>query len=295
MRLPTHGRYDFSPITDRPQFEWRPTKRLAVYIAVNVEWYAFGEGMKEELAPGGPEPDVLNFAWADYGNRVAVWRLLDLFDQLELPVALLVNSALYEYAPAIPAAFRARGDEIVAHGRTNSEAQGTLEPDAEQALIQQATDEISAHEGERPKGWLGPWLSESRTTPELLKAAGYAYTLDWCMDDQPVWLRTDNGPLLAMPYPLEANDANAVMARKMNADAFADLVVDQFDEMLEQTADGVPLVMSLALHPCISGQPFRLRRLRQALQHIARHREQIWLTHPAQIGARFREAVLATL
>ncbi len=289
MELRTHGRYDYSPIIDRPQFTWPEGQRLAVYIALNVEWYAFGEGMKEELAPGGPEPDVLNYAWADYGNRVAVWRLLTLFEELNLPVALLVNSALYSYAPAIPAAFRARGDEIVAHGRSNSEAQGTLDLETEQALIDQATREIESHEGRRPEGWLGPWLSESERTPELLKACGYRYTLDWCMDDQPVWLKTDNGPLLAMPYPLEANDANAVSARKMNADAFAGLVVDQFDEMVDQTRDGNSLVMSLALHPCISGQPFRLRQLRSALAHIAAFRDKIWLTHPGLIARRFTE------
>ncbi len=291
--MPDHGRYAFSPVTDRPPFEWRPAKRLAVYVALNVEWYAFGEGLKDELAPGGPEPDILNFAWADYGNRVAVWRLLDLFDQLDLAVALLVNSAVYHHAPAIPAAFRARGDEIVAYGRSNSEAQGTLDPDAERALIEEASEEIAAHEGRRPQGWLGPWLSQSRITPDLLTQAGYAYTLDWCMDDQPIWLDTKHGSLMAMPLPLEANDANAVIARQMSAGGFADLVVDQFEAMLEQANSGAPLVMGVALHPCISGQPFRLRRLRSALEHIAAQRDRIWLTHPGRIAKRFRAEVAA--
>ncbi|MEO0410127.1 MAG: polysaccharide deacetylase, partial [Cyanobacteria bacterium P01_A01_bin.135] len=94
MHLPTHGRYRYSAITHRPDYHWPGARRLAVYIGLNLEHFAFGEGLGAELAPGGPQPDVLNYAWRDYGNRVGVWRLLTLFEQLGLPVALLVNSSL---------------------------------------------------------------------------------------------------------------------------------------------------------------------------------------------------------
>ncbi|MBL8837680.1 MAG: polysaccharide deacetylase, partial [Alphaproteobacteria bacterium] len=120
MRLAGHGRYPYSPIAGRPVFDWRDGRRLAVYIALNIEEYAFGEGLTEEIVPGGPQPDVLNFSWRDYGNRVGAWRLIDLFAELKLPCAALLNSAVYDAAPQLPAAFRARGDEIVCHGRTNS-------------------------------------------------------------------------------------------------------------------------------------------------------------------------------
>lgn len=289
MNLPTHGRYDYTPIHGRPIFDWVPGRRLAVYIALNIEWYAFGDGLREEIAPGGPEPDVLNYSWRDYGNRVGVWRLLELFRSLDLPIGLLVNSAIYTHAPEIPAAFRARGDEILAHGRTNSEAQGQLTEAAEASLIHAVTAEITANEGASPKGWLGPWISESARTPDLLQEAGYAYTLDWCMDDQPVWLRTRNGRLLAVPYPQEANDSNAIVARRMGAAEFADLIVDQLDTMLEQSEHGPPLVMGMALHPYITGQPFRLRHLRRAFKHLAAQRERLWLTTPGAIAHRWTE------
>src|SRR5580693_3611327 len=126
MPSSNHGRYSYRPITDRPDYSWPNGRRLAVYVALNLEHFAFGEGLGAELAPGGPQPDVLNYAWRDYGNRVGVWRLLDLFADLRMPVTLLVNSAIYDYCPEVVAAFRQRGDEIVGHGRTNSERQGTL-------------------------------------------------------------------------------------------------------------------------------------------------------------------------
>lgn len=285
-RLRTHGRYEYSPIVGRRAFAWPRGKSLAVYVALNLEHYAFGEGLVEELVPGMPQPDVLNHSWREYGNRVGAWRLARLFDELELPATVLVNSDLYAHCPEVVAAFRARGDEIAAHGRTNSERQSDLDPAAERALIGEATDTIARHEGRPPAGWLGPWIAETPVTPELLCEAGYTYVLDWCADDQPVWLATRTGRLLAVPYPQELNDSSAIIGRRVGADAFADMLVDQFDEMLEQAAEA-SLVMGVALHAYIVGQPFRLRHLRRALRHIAARRDAVWLTTAGGIAAHF--------
>jgi peptidoglycan/xylan/chitin deacetylase (PgdA/CDA1 family) len=283
MRLTTHGRFDYLPIKGRPAYEWPDGKRLAFYLAINVEHFAFGEGLGAELAPGGPSPDVLNFAWRDYGNRVGIWRMLDLLDEIGLPAAGLLNSAIYDYAPAIAAAFRARGDEIVAHGRTNAERQSTLDETGERKLIADATELITRHEGARPRGWLGPWIAQSKLTLDLLKEEGYEYVLDWCMDDQPLWMRTRAGRILSVPYPQEINDIPAIAVRRAGAREFADMIVAQFDEMLAQSESG-PLVMGVALHPYLTGQPFRLRHLRTALAHIAGQRGRVWLTRPGAIA-----------
>jgi peptidoglycan/xylan/chitin deacetylase (PgdA/CDA1 family) len=284
MKLLTHGRYDYVPLRGRPDYCWPDGHHLAVYFALNLEHFSFGEGLGAELAPGGPQPDVLNFAWRDWGNRVGAWYVLDAFDALRLPMAALLNSAMYNYAPQLIAAFRARGDEIVGHGRTNAERQGTLDEEAETILIAEATRCIAEAEGRAPEGWLGPWISQSALTPDLLAEAGYRYLLDWCMDDQPIWFRCRGGRrILAVPYPQEANDIPAIVARKMGAAEFADLVVDQFDEMLE-LSEARPLVMAVALHPYLVGQPHRLRHLKRALRHIARARERVWLTTPGAIA-----------
>ncbi len=285
MPLPTHGRYDYVPIRGRPVYDWPNGRRLAVYLALNLEHFAFGEGLGAELAPGGPHPDVLNFAWRDYGNRVGAWRMLDLLDALDLPAAALLNSAIYDHCPQLAAAHRARGDEIVGHGRTNSERQGVLEEAEERRLIAEATARIASAEGRPPAGWLGPWISQSRVTPDLLAEAGYTYLLDWCMDDQPVRFRTrGGGSILAVPYPQELNDIPMIVRRNLGGDAFADMIVDHLDEMLSQSTDG-PLVMGIALHAYIVGQPHRLKHLRRALAHVAQHRQSLWLTTPGAIAA----------
>jgi peptidoglycan/xylan/chitin deacetylase (PgdA/CDA1 family) len=282
VRLPGHGRYGYRAITDRPDYSWPGGQRLAVYIALNLEHFAFGEGLGAELAPGGPSPDILNYAWRDYGNRVGAWRLLELFDALDLPVSVLANSAMYDHAPGLMAAHRARGDEVVGHGRTNAERQSTLDRAQEGRLIAEATEVLARAEGRSPRGWLSPWIAESRETPDLLTEQGYGYTLNWCMDDQPVWMRTEHGPLLSIPYPQEANDIPSIVARKDGAAYFADMVIDNFDEMRAQS-ERQPLVMGIALHPYLVGQPYRLRHLRRALEHIAAHRDMIWLTRSGDI------------
>ncbi len=283
MTVPHHDRYPYSALPDRPVYDWPGGRRLAVYIALNLETFDFGSGLGAELAPGGPQPDVLNYAWRDWGNRVGAWRLRDLFDDLALPASVLANSRLYGDCPGLIEAFRARGDEIVGHGRTNAERQGDRDEAAERALIAEATEALTRGEGRAPAGWLGPWISQSRVTPDLLAEAGYRYLLDWCHDDQPIWFRTRTRPILAVPYPQELNDIPAIVARKETGQAFAQAIRDGFDEMLAQSAKA-PLVMGIALHPYIVGQPHRLRPLREALAHIAGHRDRIWLTTAGAIA-----------
>ena len=278
MQLPSHGRFPYRPWRGRPAGSWPGGRKLAVYLGVNLEHFAFGEGLGAELAPGGPQPDVLNHAWRDYGNRVGGWRLIELLDELSLPCTVLLNTAMYDHAPELVAAHRARGDEMAGHGRTNSERQSTLPEAVAAALIAEATARMRAEEGVAPRGWLSPWIAESRVTPDLLQEAGYAYSLNWCHDDQPVWKRTRQGRILSIPYPQEANDIPAIVARKDGARAFAELVQQDFRERLRQVRDGIPQVMGIALHPYIIGQPYRIRALRRALAEVAARRDEVWIT-----------------
>src|SRR5262245_3137336 len=212
MPIRTHDRYPYSPISSRPVYDWPGGKRLAVYIGLNLEWFSFGEGLGAELAPGGPQPDVLNYAWRDYGNRVGVFRLAELFAELKLPVSLLVNTGMYRHAPRAAATFK--DAERLGHGRTTWERQGALPETERPDLIAETTAAIEKRSGERPQGWLGPWISQSPLTPDLLQETGYRYLLDWCHDDQPIWMKTRRGRILSLPYPQELNDIPQIVARK---------------------------------------------------------------------------------
>jgi peptidoglycan/xylan/chitin deacetylase (PgdA/CDA1 family) len=159
----------------------------------------------------------------------------------------------------------------------------------EARLIAEATEVVTRLSGKPPEGWLGPGLSQSGVTLDLLKEAGYRYVMDWPVDDQPIWMRTRAGPLLTVPYPVELNDMSSLIGRRHTAQEFAAMMIDQFDEMLEQSRK-YPLVYSVALHPFIIGQPYRLRALRGALEHIMAHKDALWITTPGEI-ARYCEGL----
>jgi allantoinase len=277
----THGRYAYSAITRRRGYYWPGKKRLAVYIGFNVEHFDFGAGLGAALGPKSPEPDVLNYSWRDYGNRVGVWRCFELFDSLKLPVGALINTALYDYCPEVVEGHVKRGDELIGHGHTNSERQADLSEEKERALLVFCRKTIQEKSKVAPRGWLSPWISESFVTPDLLKETGYEYTLNWCHDDQPTQLDTRAGKLWSIPYPQELNDIPMIALRQMDGRDFADMIVDNYDEMLRQSKQQ-PLVMGIALHPYLVGQPYRLRHLRRALQHIVKQKK-AWLTTPGKI------------
>lgn len=285
MKLPHHGRFDYSAIVERPDYSWPNGKRLAVHVATNLEHFAFGEGIGHTPTEPGPPPDHRNYAWRDYGLRVGIWRILDLLDDLELPASHLTNSVVYEYAPQVMDRVRTRDDEIVGHGRTNSERQADFAEADEAELIREATEIIEQHEGKPPRGWMSPWISESDVTADLLKENGYTYIMNWPCDDQPFWMRTRAGPILQVPYPVEINDSPAHLNRRHTASQFAEMAMDQFDVMIEQS-EKQPLVMSLALHTFVVGQPFRFKHLQRILEYFVNHpkRDLVWFARPGEIA-----------
>jgi hypothetical protein len=279
------------PTPDRPEpppARWPGGRRVALYVAVGVEEYRPGGAHREDLLPDVPEPDRVNTAWRDYGNRVGIFRLLDRLGEVGLPLTILLNTMVYDTAPAVTDAARAVGAEIVGHGISNSDSLADLDPGAERDYLEAVAQSIADHEGARPGGWSSPWLAQLPTTIESLAAAGYAYLLDLRSDDRPVWLPTPAGPLLSIPYALELNDSTTVIGRQTTAADFADMIVDEYDELVGTPGDH-PVVMSVVLHSFISGVPFRLRPLTRALRHIARDPDQVWLTQPRHIHRAFTD------
>jgi allantoinase len=284
--LRSHDRFPYSAIVQRPDFSWPDGRRLAVHVSLNLEHFAYGEGLGISYSPGLPHPNTYNWAWREYGNRVGVWRLIELFDDFKLPVSLLLNSEVYDHCPDVVTAFRTRGDEVVGHGRTNSEHQNDFDEEGERTLIADVTAAIERHEGRKPKGWLSPGVNPSNVTPDLLQEAGYQYILDWPMDDQPVWMRTRGGRILAMPYPQEVNDIPMIALHHGTAEAFADMIIANYDEMLRQS-QRQPLVYGIALHAFLMGQPFRIKALRRAFEHITQANAATWFATTGAIADHF--------
>lgn len=284
--LRSHGRFEYSPIVDRPDFSWPDGRRLAVYIAVCIEHFSFGEsGLGLSYSPGIPHPNTYNWAWREYGNRVGGWRLLEMFQQYGVPPTVLLNTECYEHCPELIDAYRAAGSEFVGHGRTNSVHPNDLEEIDEREMIRDVFALMSRHEGKTPGGWMSPGANPSAVTEDLLADAGFTYTLDWPMDDQPVWMRTRGGPILSIPYPHEVNDVPMIALHHGTADAFAEMMTDNLDELVEQSKHQA-LVCGITVHTFIMGQPYRLRHFRRAVEHLI-GLPGVWLTTPGEIASHY--------
>ncbi|MDT5338385.1 MAG: allantoinase [Mycobacterium sp.] len=273
--------YGYTPLPSRPVGTWPNGARLALVVCVGIESYRFGDGRLEDVLAGVPGPDLVNTAWRDYGNRVGAFRLFELLRRLGIPPTVLLNTDVYDEAPEVMVAARAAAAEIVGHGRSNSDSLSGMAPDTERAYLADVADRIRAEEGVAPGGWSSPWLSHTPSTLTLLVDNGYQYLLDLRLDDQPVWLNTESGPLLSIPYATELNDSSTMVGRSVLARDFADMIDDEFAELHAAAAD-TPLVMSVVLHSFISGVPFRLRPIGRALERIAAS-EGVWLTTPREI------------
>ena len=255
-----------------------------MYLGVNHEVFGFGDGLGATLAPSQSDPDVMNYAWRDYGNRVGAWRFMEMFDRLELKTTALINSAVLDACPGLAEACRDRGDEIAAHGHSNAQAQGQMKEDEERTMIAR-TLEAFERIGVRPTGWLGPWISESHRTPDLLDEAGFRYVLDWAHDDQPVRLATRSGRgILSVPYSQEINDIPAIVGRHQEASTFAAMIGDAIEQLLGE-CDRRPVVLGIALHPYVMGQAHRALYLERVLTHLREAADpRIWWTTAGAIA-----------
>jgi len=287
--LPSHGRYRYSGIDTRPGYRWPDGKALALYIAVNLEHFPFGAGGGIDLDRETKPWSQRSWLWREYGNRVGAWRLAQLFDEIAMPVGLIVNAENYEHCPELVARYRDRGDEMVGHGVSNgTERPIDMAETAEREMVREVTRRMTVADGVRPAGWLSPYLTPSAVTTDLLVELGYEYVLDWGIcDEQPFWVKAGRKEILAIPYPIELNDQPAIVGRRHTASEYADMLVDQFDEMLRRSEDA-PLVFGISLHSFIVGQPFRIVHLRRALRHMLLQRERIWLTVPREIARYYR-------
>jgi hypothetical protein len=285
--LASHGRFPHSDIPTRAKFAWPQGKKLAVYVAINIEHFPYGVQCGVDLDRQTQPWSQRSWLWRDYGNRIGGWRLIEMFDELKIPAAVIANTANYEHCPGLIAAHRARGDELIAHGRSNAERQIDMSIEEERVMVQEVTAHMARADGVKPAGWLSPYLTPSMNTTDLLAEAGYDYMLDWGIcDEQPFWVRAGERSILSVPYPIELNDQPAVVYRRNTAVEYADMIMDNFEEMLERSQD-TPLVCAISLHSFIMGQPFRARHLREALRHITGNPD-VWVTLPRDIAAYYK-------
>jgi peptidoglycan/xylan/chitin deacetylase (PgdA/CDA1 family) len=275
--------YDYSPIIHRPKLELPNGARLAFWVGLNVEHYEIDKPATSIFSGTAMlQPDPLNYGWRDYGPRVGIWRMMDVLDKHGMRASVLLNADVCRYYPQIIAEGNKRGWVWLAHGKNNSIFEAGMALEEERAYLTDVVRGIEQGTGQRPKGWLGPALTETFNTPELLAELGLTYLLDWCNDDQPFPLNVKAGRMISVPYSIEMNDISLFVGKSLSGQDFAQEVMDQFDVLYEEGGHNAR-VMCLALHPFVVNQPFRHKYLDKALEYIAGH-EGVWLTTSDEIA-----------
>lgn len=282
-------RVPYSPITDRPPLKLPDGKRMVVWTIINVELWSPTRAMPRTVLPppmGKPlVPDLPNWSWHEYGNRVGFWRLIKVYDEFKIPGVMNINGTAVEAMPELVKACVDRKWEFVGHGYTQRNMQKV---DNERADIRKCIEVLEKATGKRPRGWLGPGLTETWETPDILSEEGYDYVADWVIDDQPVWLKTRHKPILNLPYTQECNDVAMMLIQHHKANEFYERAMDQFEQIYRDSKDSAR-VMAISVHPYIMGAPHRAKYFRMIFQKIHKRQGVLFWTG-AQVADWFMKA-----
>jgi allantoinase len=277
-----HGRFDYSPIIDRPPLRWPNGARVAVWVIPNIEHFLFDRTAMKISGGGMPvSPDVLNHSWRDYGVRVGIWRLMEIMSKFGIRGTVALNSDVCREYPRIIEEGRKLDWEWMGHGITNSILLSQQSEAEERALISESVTVIGKAVGKAPRGWLSPGMTETVRTLDILAENGIEYTGNWTNDEQPYPMKVRKGSMISIPYSSEINDIPALISLHQSPERFGQMICDQFDVLYE---DGLKTgrVMSICLHPFIIGHPHRSKYLAKALAHIT-SRQEVWLATGSEI------------
>jgi allantoinase len=278
-----HDRLPYSPIVDRAPISWPGGARVAVWVVPNIEHY-------EYLPPAGavdpyprvPHPDVRKFAYHDYGNRVGIWRLLEVVDRYEIPCTVSLNAAVLDHYPEVAAAMAEREWDFMSHGLYNTRYLTGLDRGAEREFLDSCNRVLQRHTGRRFAGMLGPNITGNGHTPDLMAEVGMRYHADWVHDERPSPLVTSGGErMVALPYSYELNDAPLLMRSHVEGGGYAERCIAQFERLYQEDGGGGRM-MALPLHPFTIGQSHRIRHLDQVFAHLRRY-DDVWFATATDI------------
>lgn len=278
--------YDYLPYDARPKIEWPNGARVAFWVAPNVEFYELNPPRNPSRAAWSrPAPDVQNYSYRDYGNRVGFWRMLDVMKRCGMRGSVSLNVAMCEHHPEVIAACAENGWEFYSHGTYNTRYLMGMDEAQERAVIQDSIDTIRKHTGQKLDGWLAPALTYTDRTMDLVAEMGLTYVCDLFHDDQPGPVKTAKGKLASIPYSLEMNDTIVYNVNQVSPRRYGDIIKRQFDRLYRE-GEKSGTVMCIPLHPYLIGQPYRLAAFEEALQYITSH-DKVWLATGREIAEHF--------
>lgn len=286
--------YDYVPLPHRKPLTWPNGARVALVLTFNLETWDLTKPTKEKYYAGGPAilPDVLagdtpdfpNYSWREYGQRVGIWRLFDLFDEMGIKASCTTNAVTFERRKAMTDACLERGWELLAHNWEQGELLTDFahDPAKERDIVLRSLEQYERFVGKRAKGWLSSSLRGTLQTADILAEHGCTFYCDLLNDDQPYLLRTPSGPIVSTPYSNEINDFTLLTRRGHTTDEYRDVLIEELNVLYKEGASSGRL-MNVGLHPHVSGRAYRIRALREFIQH-AKSLPGVWFATREEIA-----------
>lgn len=278
--------YPYVPLPERQPLKWPNGARVALILTFNLEtwdltkdtdkpYYAGGPSILPDILPGNV-PDFPNYTWREYGQRVGIWRLFDMFDQLGAKASCTTNAVTFERRSAMTDAVLKRGWELLTHNWEQGELLSDFaeDPAREREIVLRTLDAFEKHTGRKSKGWLSSSLRGTLQTADILAEYGATFYCDIMNDDQPYLLKTPSGPIVSVPYSNEINDFTFITRKNFTTDQFAQALIEELDVLYEEGAV-TGRIMNVGLHPHVSGRAHRIRAIREFIRH-AQSLPDIW-------------------
>lgn len=278
--------YDYVPLPERAPLKWPGGAKVALMFTFNLETWDLTKDTDQPYYAGGPAllpnalpgriPDYPNFSWREYGQRVGIWRMFEMFDEMGAKAGCTTNAVTFERRKAMTDACLERGWELIAHNYEQGELLTDFHDDieAERDVIRRSVAMYEAHVGRKPKVWLSSSLRGTSNTPRILVEEGFSAYCDLMNDDQPYMIRTEAGPLVATPYSNVINDFTILTRNHRTTDEYRDLLIEELS-VLHKEGARTGRIMNVGLHPHVSGRAYTIRALREFIE-FAQGLDGIW-------------------
>lgn len=276
--------YAYSPLHKRKPIKWPRDAKIAFWVMLPIEHWEFEPPKGSRKDPrfvgefGTYSPDYRTWTQREYGNRVGIFRVLDVLDKHGIRATVPLNASAAERYPYLVDQCRKRGYEFMGHGtHANRMVTSAMTEADERAHIADSLDAVQRATGARPRGWHGQDYGESARTPALLAEAGLDFVADWPNDDEP-YAMTVGRPFVSLPAQPEWDDVQLLWLRRVGTPRFPEIVSEAFETLHGEGGR----VFCLAIHPWLLGMAHRIRYLDEALERLKRF-DKVWQATAGEI------------
>ena len=269
----------YNPTIERKKLLLDNTTKLIVWVIVNIEVWDPSQPQPRNVLPPPMNipmlPDLPNWSWHEYGMRVGFWRFVETLKSRKITPTLALNGIVVDYYPKAVEEALNLDWELMGHGFIQRPMHKV---DNEYVDIKTTIEKIKNFSNQDIIGWESPGLTETLDTLDVLADNGIKYVADWVIDDQPQDLIVKNkNRMLALPYTVEMNDVVITAVQNHSSNEIFERGKAQFEQLYKESKQTTK-IMSISIHPYLTGVPHRINYLNKLLDYISDHDDVVFMT-----------------